>query len=259
MLLVVGSLAGCSSPRPDSPFLPSDTIATTIPRDSALAVLSSMQRTAFDSAFVALDDYAATRSLRTEQMAPSGTITALRSYVLRYPPGRAPGTIRHRDSMGTFRSGGWLGWAAPNQHPRDRPSDVVAQVLSDEPAFLEPRTREAFRYALRSDTILDDTPVYLLEATARSRGTGRDQNVRYVRLYIERDTRKLIGLTVIRSGRVLLFEEDSRMSVRLRRAPDGRWVPHTTRVRTLVDVPFRTPRQFRTVSAYYKYESSPKG
>jgi hypothetical protein len=235
--------------------LPSDTIATTVERDSALAVLSSMRRAAFDSAFASLHDYGVTRSVRTEQMTPSGTIAALRSYTLRYPSSAERGTILKRDSAGTFRDGGLLGWSAPSRSPRERPANVAAQTLSDEPAFVEPRTREAYRYALRTDSLQDGTPVYLIDATARDRGTGRDQSVRYVRLVLDRETRTLIGLTMVRAGRVLLFEEDSRMYVRLQRAPDGRWVPHVTRVRAVVDVPFRTPRQFRTVSAYYGYES----
>jgi len=258
MLLLSGSLLGCSSsPRPTSPFLPADTIATTVDRDSALAVLSSMRRTAFDSAFTALNEYAVTRSVRTEQMGPSGAVTAMQSYVLRYSPGSGQGTIQERDSMGTFRSGGILEWSTPAQTPTARPSNVAEQVLSDEPAFIEPRTREGYRYALRADTLRGETPVYLLDAFARDQGTGRDQSVRYVRLVLHRGTRELIGLRMVRAGRVLLFEENSRMSVRLRRAPDGQWVPHVTRVRALVDVPFRTPRQFRTASDYYAYESSP--
>jgi hypothetical protein len=216
-----------------------------------------MQRAALDSAFAILSDYRVTRSVRTEQMTPSGTIAALRSYVLRYPPGGDRGTLQTRDSMGTFRGGGLLGGAAPDRSPRERPADVAAQVLADEPAFIEPRTREAFRYALQADTLLEGTPVYLLEATARNRGTGRDQSVRYVRLVLDRDTRQLIGLTMVRAGRVLLFEENSRMHVRLRRAPDSRWVPQVTRTRARVDVPFRSPRQFRTVSAYYGYALAP--
>ena len=257
VLVLAGGLAGCSSsPRPASPFLPSDTVTTTVARDSALAVLSSMRRAAVDSAFASLHDYGVTRSVRSEQMTPSGTTSALRSYVLRYPPGAERGTIQQRDSAGTFRDGGLLGWSAPSRSPRDRPADVASQVLSDEPAFIEPRTREAYRYALRADSLSDGTPVYRLDATARNRGTGRDQSVRYVHLVLNRNTRELIGLTMVRAGQVLLFEEDSRMHVRLQRAPDGRWVPHVTRVRAVVDVPFRSPRQFRTVSAYYEYESA---
>lgn len=269
-LLVGGvlSLQGCvfSSDRSDrrearaeSSLIPSDTLPSNVSRDSAIAVLSSMQRTAFDSAFAALEAYGVTRYVRTEQLSPSGVITALRSSVLRYPDSSRDGTILRRDSSGAFRRGGLFGRVAPDQQPTARPANFAAQVLSDQPAYVEPRTREAFRYALQADTLRDGTPVYVLEAIARDYGTGREQGIRYARLHIVRSTRELIGLTTVRDDEVLLFGENSRLSFHLRRAPDGRrdWVPHVTRVRALVHVPFRTPRQFRTVSAFYAYDSSP--
>jgi len=87
----------------------------------------------------------------------------------------------------------------------------------------------------------------------RPDGTGQDQGVRYARLTLDRASQELVGLVVVRAERALLFGEESRLRLRLRRLPDGRWVPHVTRFRALVHVPFRTPRQFRTVSAYSNY------
>jgi len=246
-----------SGGRASSPFVPSDTLTSAVDRDSALAVLTAMRRTAFDSAFVRLSDYAVTRSVRTEQMTPAGTTTAVRSYEIRYQPGNEHGTIQRRDSSGTFHGGGVFGRVAPNRDPRGRPPNVAAQLLPDQPAYVEPRTREAFRYALQADSLSGEIPVYVLEVTARAHGTGKDQGVRYARLLVHRPSNELIGLTLVRDDQVLLFGEDSRMSVRLRRAPDGTWVPHVARVRASVDIPLRAPRQFRTVSAFYAYEPSP--
>jgi hypothetical protein len=211
-----------------------------------------MRRTAFDSAFVRLGDYAVTRSVRTEQMTPAGTTTAVRSYDIHYQPGTERGTIQRRDSTGTFRDGGLFGRVAPESDPAARPTNVAAQLLPDQPPYIEPRTREAFRYALRADTVRG-TPVYLLEATARAYGTGRDQGVRYARLRLHRPSRQLIGLTLVRDEKVLLFGEDSRLHLSLQQGPDGSWVPQTSRVRAVLYVPFRTPRQFRTVSTYDGY------
>lgn len=259
--LVLGGLllggTGCtSSSGGESPFMPSDTITSSVGRDSALAVLTSMRRTAFDSAFVRLSNYAVTRSVRTEQLTPAGATTAVRSYEIRYAPGAERGTIERRDSSGTFREGGLFGRVAPESDPAARPENVAAQMLPDQPAFVEPRTREAFRYALRATTVRG-TPVYTLEATARARGTGQDQAVRYARLRIHRPSRQLIGLTLVRDEEVLLFGEDSRMRLGLQRTAGGAWVPRESRVRAVLRVPFRTPRHFRTVSAFYEYETSP--
>ena len=229
--------------------MPSDTITSAVDRDSALAVLTTMRRTAFDSAFARLGDYAVARSVRTEQMTPSGTTTVIRSYEIRYPPGTERGTIQRRDSSGTFRDGGFFGRVAPERDPAARPENVAAQILPDQPAFIEPRTREAFRYALRPETVRG-TPVYVLEATARAYGTGQDQAVQYARLHVHRSSRQLIGLTLVRDDEVLLFGEDSRMHLDLQRTTDGTWVPRESRVRAVLRVPFRTSRHFRTVSSY---------
>ena len=256
--LVLGG-AGCTSERtrPASPLVPSDTLSSSADRDSALAVLTAMRRTAFDTAFAQLSEYAVTRYVRTEQVTPAGTTTAVRSYEVRYPSGGAAGTVQRRDSAGTFRDGGLFGRAAPDRNPAGRPPDVAAQLLPDQPAYVDPRTREDFRYALATDSLRNGAPVHVLSVRARSSNTGDEQGVRFARLLIHRPSNQLIGLALVRDDQVLLFGEDSQLSVRLQRGPDGRWVPHVTRVRTSVHVPFRSPRQFRTVSAFYAYEHTP--
>ncbi len=258
-ILLLGSgplwAAGCqSAPDRSAPaFAPPDTLVSAVDRDSALSVLSSMRRTAFDSAYAALHDVSVTRFVRTEQLDSTGTITALRSHVVRYAPGTERGTLRQSDSAGTFRDGGLLGRAAPDRRPTDRPANVAEQILPDQPAYIEPRTREGFRYALQADTLLDGRPIYVLEARARDEGTGKDQSIRHARLLITRASRELIGLTTVRADPGLLFSEHSRLHLRLRPL-DTTWVPDLTRVRATLNVPFRAPRQFRTVSAFSQYQ-----
>jgi len=258
--VVVGS-AGCSTPVPSdgtySPFGTIDTIgATEAPRDSVLAVLARMNRAAFDSAFVRLGDYALTRHVRTEQLDTTGATTAYRSLTLQYPSGSGPGTVQRADSTGTFRKGGMFSGITPTQQRTTTPANLALQALADQPAYLAPRTQEAYRYALRRDSLLDRTPAFVVEAKARSDERGADQDIRYARLTIDRASHELVGLTTARAGRILLFRENSRLTIRLRPAPDpgGDWVPHLTRFRAVVDVPFRTARQFHTVSAYYGYD-----
>ena len=256
--VAVGS-AGCTSPAPQAgtyaPFGTVDTMATTeVARDSVLAVLTHMNRTAFDFAFAQLDAYAVTRHVRTEQLDTVGVATAFHERTLRYPPGTSDGIVQHADSAGSFREGGVFSSITPAQQPTARPADLAAQALADQPAYLAPRTQEAYRYALRRDTLLNDTPVFVVEAKVRRDERGEDQGIQYARLTIDRLSHELVGLTTVRTSRILLFRENSQITIRLRSAPDGEWVPHLTRFRAVVDVPFRTPRQFRTVSAYYGYE-----
>ncbi len=271
LLLAVGiGGTGCTdqAPQPDahSPFGTIDTVATTeMSRDSVLAVLARMNRTAFDSSFARLPAYAVTRHVRTEQLDTTGTATAYRTLTLRYPPGSAAGTVQRADSAGSFRRGGLLSGITPTQRRTANPANLAAQALPDQPAYLAPRTQEAYRYALRRDSLRDGTPVFLVEAKARSDERGEDQGIRYARLTIDRSSHELVGLTTVRASRILLFRENSQITIRLRPAPgsdrDGPgpaeavWLPHLTRFRAVVGVPFRAPRQFRTVSAYYAYET----
>ena len=262
-LLLVGVAvggAGCTSSAPQAgtyaPFGTVDTIATTeVPRDSALAVLAHMNRTAFDSSFAQLNAYAVTRHVRTEQLDTIGVTTAFHERTLRYPPGTSGGTIQHADSAGSFREGGVFSSITPVRQPTARPADLAAQALADQPAYLAPRTQEAYRYALRRDTLVNDTPVFVVEAKVRQDERGEDQGIQYARLTIDRSSYELVGLTTVRASRTLLFRESSQITIRLHPAPDGTWMPHLTRFRAVVDVPLRTPRQFRTVSAYYRYET----
>lgn len=261
-LLVGGTLSvgGCGrAPAGDpSPFLPADTVAPAeTDRDSALAVLTSMRRTAFDSAFARMTDYAVTHRVRTEQLAPSGSTAATREYAVRFVPGRADGTVLRRDSSGTFRSGGVFSSLSSSRPITARPPNPAPEVLADPPPYLAPRTREAFRYAVRPDTLSDGTSATAVLAQARPNDPGRDQDVRYACLIVTDEDRTLVGATVVRARRTLLFQEDSRITFQLQRPPgdsaDAPWVPARLEVRARVDVPFRAPRQFRTLSAYSDY------
>ncbi|MFB6272816.1 MAG: hypothetical protein ABEL51_07995 [Salinibacter sp.] len=261
-LLVVGLVGGtgCTNqglpPGTYSPFGTIDTIASSeVPRDSVLAVLDRMDRTAFDSAFAQLDAYAVTRYVRTERMDTTGAITAYRTLTLRYPPDSGAGTIQRADSAGTFREGGLLSSIAPAQQRTARPANLALQALADQPAYLAPRTQEDYRYALGRDSLLDGTPAFVVEAKVRSDGRGTDQDIQYARLTIDRASHELVGLTTVRTSRVLLFRERSQLTLHLRPSPDDAWVPHLTRFRAFVDIPFRAARQFRTVSAYYGYDA----
>lgn len=260
-LLLIGT--GCTDTAVPtagySPFGTVDTIATTdTPRDSVLALLSDMSQAAFDSAFARLDEYAFTRRVRTEQLDTTGATTAYRTLTLSYPPGTESGTVVQADSSGSFSEGGALSSITPAQRRTSRPANLAAQSLDDQPAYLAPRTREAYRYALREGTLADGTPTYVVEAKARSSGQGAEQGIRYARLIIARESRQLVGLTTIRASRILLFHENSRVTLRLQQAPDDAavWLPKSTHFRARVDVPFREPRQFRKTSAYSDYQHS---
>lgn len=252
----LGCSDGSTGTNTYSPFGPVDTIAATeAPRDSVLALLDGMHRSAFDSSFAHLDEMAVTRHVRTEQLDTTGATTAYRTLTLRYEPGRQTGTVRRADSAGSFRDGGILSSITPAERRASKTANLAEQALPDQPAYLAPRTQEAYRYALRRDSLLDGTPTYVVEAKARTTGRGPEQDIRYARLTIDRASNELVGLTATRASRILLFRENSLLTFRLYRpsVSTQTWVPRLTRFRALVDVPFRPARQYRTVSTYYGY------
>lgn len=254
---------GCRDAAPPtagySPFGSVDTIGVTeAPRDSVLSLLTAIDRTAFDSAFAQLDAYAFTRQVRTEQLDSTGAVTAFRSLTVRYPVGAESGTVEQADSSGSFRQGGALAPITPARRRASKPANLAGQSLDDQPAYLAPRTREAYRYAVRMGSLRDGSPTYVIEAKAQSSGQGAEQGIRYARLTLLRDSQKLVGLRTIRASRILLFREHSQLTLRLQRAPEDPavWVPESTHFRARVDVPFREPRQFRTSSTYSDYQHS---
>jgi hypothetical protein len=252
VVLAVG-LLGCepSAPRPTSPFAPAASIGepSSVERDSALSVLASMRRTAFDSAFDRLSEYAHTRRTRTVQIGASGEPTARRSQTVRYEAGGTSGTVvSQADSGGAFEAGPFDAFVS-TPDPTAPLSNLAQQAFPDNPAYLSARTREAFRYRVRDDAYRGE-PVSVVTVQARASGEGREQSVRYAELTIHRDTGELLAARTVRAERILLFSEDSRLVVRLRLGPDGTWLPHESRFHARVDVPFRAPQEFRTVSTY---------
>lgn len=251
---LVTALVGCrgaTSTGGTSEFAPRDTLATpsSAERDSALALLQRMERTVFDSAFVRLEGRGFTRRVRTEQLAPGGSIRAWRERVLRYPPA-GPASMVDTDSMGTFESG--IDALSRESDPTARPGNLATSAFPDKPAYLTARTQEAFAYHLLDDT-LGTQPVRTVVVRPRDTPTGQEQSLRYTRLHIHPATNQLLAAYAVRAERVLLFREDSQLYVRLRPV-NGTWLPHVTRFRARVDIPFRSPQQFRTTSDYGGWE-----
>lgn len=278
LVLAAGLLAGCgdgTSIGSPSAFTPADTLDAPTPseREAAIATLESMKRSTFDTAFVRLADYRFRRTLRTERLQPgSDSVLAFYDRTFRYTPSRtsrassrsapddsssaSPPTPRAEriaaDSSGSFDAS-FLADFAPASAPGSLPYDLTTYAFPDDPAYLAQKTRSSFTYRLRRDS-LQGVPVRIVEVRARNDGQGAEQSVRYARLTLHDATRQLLAAEAVRTERVLLFSEDSHFSLRLQRAPDGQWIPAATRLRARVDVPFRDPQEFRSVSTYTNVE-----
>lgn len=259
-LAIAGLSAGCQSeshtpldtPRAFTP--PGDTLAapSEAERDSALALLRRMRRTAFDSAYVRMRNYTFTRHQRTAHLTPGGAIAALHTRTLRYAPSEAQPTVVQSDSVGAFPQP-TLSAFGPSTALDSAPENVATAVVPTDAAYQSPRTQEAFQYGLRADT-LDGVPVHALTVRPTTDAAGAEQAIRYARLLVAHDSDELLAASLLRRSQVLLFYEETRLNVQLRRAPDGVWIPHLAHVHTVVDLPFRAPRFVRTTSAYSNYQ-----
>jgi hypothetical protein len=216
-----------------------------------------MDRSALDSSFARLRGRSYVRHTRLDRLGPGGALRAWQTRTLRYTPeaGADPELVA-ADSAGAPGSRPLAG-LTPAADPQARLENPVPYALPDQPAYLSPRTREAFAYRLTADTLTfgpEAAPVAVQVVEVRARpGTGDDQSVRYARLVTTRAGHTLVAASVVRAERTLFFREDSRFSLALRPGPARTWLPALTRFRARVDVPFRAPRQFRTASAYYGF------
>lgn len=252
-VLVVLLVAGCDHATGRggaSPFAPQTSIGepTEVERDSAISVLSSMQRSAFDSAFVALKSQSFTREVRTAQIDASGSTVARRTQRIRYDSDASAGRIVSESDSGRSFQSGPFDSLAPASDPTALPANLASNALAENPAYLSPRTRSAFRYRL-DDGAYRGTPVWIVTVQARESGQGPEQSIRYTQLTITRDDRQLVAAQTIRAERALLFSEDSRFDVRLQPV-SGTWLPDETRFRARVHAPFRDPLEFRSVSTF---------
>lgn len=255
------STAACgpsSSETPEQPFYPASEASfqqEAAAQDSVLAVLRALDVEAMQNAFARLADYAFTRSTRTEQLGEAGRLIAFREQVVRYRRGegaRRVVTLRS-DSAGTFRFG-WLGALVASRVEGREPHNLARHIVPEDPPYLLPRNRELYVYRLLPDTLLNGRATQVAAVRIRSEGAG-EQSIRRARFYIDRADERLVGLSLTRAAGSMLFDEESRVSLHLRPAPDdrGAWVPSVLRVRTRLHLPLSAPKHFRTTSTYSDY------
>lgn len=222
-------------------------------QDSIFALLAMIDQEAFRSSFERLDEKTFTRYTRTEQFDDEGVLLAFDERVIRHS---GPSTMRRfdlidRDSAGVFDYGYLRPFISDFEPSRD-PMDFARRIVPDDPAYMSSRNRDAYAYGLLPDTLMGDVDARVIEIRARPQ-VGDSQNVRYVRLYMDRNSRRLIAMYLERIDRAMWYREESIFYVHVRRMPNASWVPYNTRFETRITVPFRPAQRFRTASTYYAY------
>jgi hypothetical protein len=225
--------------------------------DSVATLLSGVDDKAFRAAFTGINDYRYTRYTRTEQFDTDDYLVAFRENVSRagWTGGIRQIDVQQEDSAGAFNFGFFERFTSSNMSGLD-PVDLVQYLLPEDPPYLLGRNREKYEWRALPDTLLWDTQAKVIEVKARPfKGDG--ENIRKVRHYVDRTTNELIAMYLERIDLALLFREESQFYVHMRRANDGKLVPHNTRFQTHIRTPFETDSKFRTVSTYYELEPIP--
>jgi hypothetical protein len=237
---------------PGEPFYPASAnlqAQTVTERDSIFAFLGTIDQETFTRAFSRLTDKSYTRYTRTEQFDEEDYLIAFGERVLRHGAGKTE--LVDHDSAGTFDYGYFSRFVSKTVDAYD-PTDLARHIVPDDPAYMSARNREAYVYRTLPDTLMWDMVARVIEIRARP-DEGDGQNIRRVRLYVERSSNKLIAMYLERIDLALWFREESRFYVHVRPTPAGEWVPYNTRFETLIRVPFRSAQRFRTVSTYYSF------
>ena len=258
LLALLLSAAACGTDNEAAPSL-FDAAATTSSqaprpseRDSVLALLGTLQQDALDSAFARLARLRFTRTTSTEQFGQDGRVQAARQYVLRYEEGaRQPPRVLRADSSGAFDFGVLGRFASAERAAAPMTGNLAPGVLPEEPAYLSPRSREAYAYRRLPDTLLAGRPAQVLDVRARP-STGDNQDVRHVRLYVDRASGILAAVTLERRSQSILFDEETRLFAQIQPA-DGGWQPAAAQYETRIDALLRAPQWFRTTSSYGDY------
>lgn len=236
-------VAGCGAPAEDQLPLVSPQEA-----DSAFALVTGMDESAFRAAFEGVFARPFERTIRTEEVDRTGSVTAYVERRLRHEPS-GEGVRTHvltADSAGRFDFGFLRGFVSGP--PTYEPVDVAEHVLEEDPAYASPRSRDAYHYRFLPDTTLAGARVRVVEVTARPEAQDV-QHIRRIRFYVAPAGRTLVGLAAHFGREAMFFDEETTVWASVRPAGGG-WVPDVLRSDTRLDVPLRPPQRFRSETLY---------
>jgi len=221
--------------------------------DEAFTLMGSMKEDAMRESYRKLREYNYTRYTRTEQRDIEEAIIAFEERTMRYEldEGLRYLYVDEADSTGTFDFGLFNQFVSSNTGSND-PPDMSRFVLPREPAYKDPKNQEAYQYRIRRDTLMGDVAARVVDIRAVPE-FGDGQNIRRVRLFIDRRSLQLIGIYMERIDLAMLFREESQFYVDVHQSDEGDWLPNNTRFKTNIQVPFNPNQTFSTVSTFYDF------
>lgn len=257
VFLMLVTAVGCQpAPSPDrasdAHFYPlPDTAFQSSPRPEAtLQTLEHLQTTVFLQAFDTLSGLRYTFKAQTVQYDDEGQPQARRFRRAAVLPSGEYRMLQATDS-GRFDIGMLTRLAAPDTSLSPT-APTAASMISDDPAYLSPRNREAYRFVEYPDTVAG-TAVRIIDILARP-GLGDDQVVRRARLVLDTASPRLLGIYMVRRQRGALFSEQSHFFARLQRHSTDVWLPDTTRYRSQLSFPLLSNFHLEQATSYHGFD-----
>jgi hypothetical protein len=248
LFLLVPLFAACGGSEPAP--LSHDEVAV---RDSALTLLSNADTDTLGDAFERLDAFRYRIVTQTEQLG-DGASVAQRTITAEVTP-TADGPradIVETDSSGAFDYGRFSVLASDGPVSPLATENPAPLVLPEDPAYLDPRGREAFTFGFAPDTVLSGQRVQIVTVDARA--GADDQPLRSARLYLHSTTGAVVGVRLQRRTESLVFSESSDATILLQPGPAGGWLPRLTRVETEVNALFSDAHRFRIARRYADFQ-----
>ena len=140
----------------------------------------------------------------------------------------------------TWRGDGAPDTSVPDPVPPLR--DPLAAAIPDDPPYVDPAVRDAYRLSVVGDTTVGGARFRLVEAVLVD--STRELAVRRVRAAVQPETRAVGAVEVERRSGSAIYDETSRVRVDLAPGPDG-WTPQTVVTDTRTDVPLSEPARVR--------------
>ena len=246
VLLLLLPLAACTEAPPE-PLSP----AAAAERDSVLTLLHAADTNTLAAAFDRLDAFRYHVETRTEQLSADGQPAAWRTVAAEVTPnaGAPRAEVVLDDSTGAFDYGRFAVLASDADESPFPAENPAALIVPEDPAYLDPRGREAYQFQFAPDTRLGTRRVRVLLVDALP-GEGDDKTLRHARLYLDPATGDLVGIRLIQQTESVLFSERSDATILLQPGPAGGWLPDRTRTETTLDALFTARRHFRLSRRY---------
>ncbi len=247
-------LTGCSEPSAQStgPFYPA--LDATFHTDSTaeatlFARLQSIDTTPLRDAIAALEDTPFRATVSVKQATREGQVDGIEKIDIGFSPPNSL-EVYSRNIEDSFQFGVLHPFASGSSVEVPRMS--ASHLLPDDPAYLAPRSREAYTYIQGRDTMLLGQIHQVIEVAAKP-GAGDAQPIRRVRYFVEPQSNTLSAFYLIHHQKAFLFYERSQHFVQFNPAR-AQALPDSIHLQTVIKTPFRSSESYTLQVKYHPVE-----